>query len=172
MRGEDLREMREPALIERRKKVPFVAGLLSAILPGLGQVYVGYYRRGFFHVLVVGSTITLLSSNVKGIEPLLGIFVAFFWIYNIIDAVRLANLYNDALMGIGPEDLRHELVLMGRHGSVGGGIVLLVVGFLVLLNRVAGLSFEWLKDWWPIIPIGFGAWLLWQGLRDRRRTTD
>lgn len=157
-------------LVERRRKTPFIAGLLS-LLPGLGQVYVGYYRRGFLHILTVGAVITLLNSgDLDALEPLFGVFLSFFWIYNIIDAVRLANLYNDALVGLGPLDLRHELVLMGKRGSIGVGSALLLAGFLVLLNRVAGISMEWLADWWPLVPIFFGGYLLWQGVKDRRQT--
>lgn len=159
-------------LIERRRKTPFLAGILS-LLPGLGQVYVGYYRRGFIHSLVVGSVITAVSSGaIRGFEPLFGIFLSFFWLYNVLDAVRLANLYNDALAGLGPDDLRHELVLMGRRGSLGGGAALVAAGFLILLNRIAGLPLAWLKDWWPLIPIAFGAYLLWQGMKDRRRRAE
>ena len=157
-----------PALIERRRKTPFIAGLLS-LMPGLGQVYVGYYRRGFLHVLTAGAVITVLEAgDLEALEPLFGMFLAFFWIYNIVDAVRLANLYNDALAGLGPLDLRHELVLMGKRGSVGVGAALILVGFLVLLNRVAGISMEWLADWWPLVPIAFGGYLLWQGVKDRQ----
>ncbi len=152
-----------------RRKSQALAGLLSA-LPGLGQVYVGYYRRGFTNLIVIGIVITLLTvQEAKTLEPLLGLFLAFFWLYNIIDAVRLAGLYNDVVAGFGPEDLRRELVLTGARGSVGGGVALLALGLLMLLHTLFGLPLDWLKSWWPIVPIGFGAYLLWQGVRDRRK---
>ncbi|MBM3286600.1 MAG: hypothetical protein FJY88_04525 [Candidatus Eisenbacteria bacterium] len=161
-------ESGRPLLIERRRKRPAIAGLLS-LLPGLGQVYVGYYRRGFIHTLVAAAVITVLSSKqAPGMTPLFGMFLTFFWLYSIIDAVRLANLYNDALAGLGPDDLRHELVLMGNRGSILGGSALILGGFLYLLHRVFGVPMDWLKDWWPAVPVGFGIYLLVQGLREKK----
>ena len=45
------------------RKSPLVATLLSC-MPGLGQIYVGYYQQGFINMLVVASTIAILSSGV------------------------------------------------------------------------------------------------------------
>jgi hypothetical protein len=151
-----------------RRKQPALAGVL-AMMPGLGQVYVGYYRRGFIHLAVVAGVITLLSSHEKGgLAPFFALFLAFFWLYNVIDAVRLANLYNDAVMGLGPEDLRRELVLTaGRQGSIGGGAFLLGLGVLLLAHTLFDVPLDWLRDWWPVIPIGFGAYLLYRGIKDR-----
>jgi hypothetical protein len=59
-----------------RRKSPILASILS-LMPGLGQIYVGYYRVGFIHILVVGSCITLLNAmDGDGIAPLLGFFLA------------------------------------------------------------------------------------------------
>ena len=155
-------------LAERRRKHPFVAGLLS-LMPGLGQVYVGYYRRGFIHVLTVASVISILASeSASGAEPLFGMFLAFFWMYNIIDATRVANLYNDAIAGLGPDDLRHELVLMGSRGSIGGGLVIVAASLLFLSHTLFDLPLDWLRDWWPAVPLAFGAYLLWRGMQDRK----
>lgn len=159
-----------PMLLQRRRKLPFLAGLLS-LLPGLGQIYVGYYRRGFTQVLLVAAVMTILASEsiVDGLEPFFGMFIAFLWLYSVIDAWRLANLYNDALAGLGPEDLRQELAQVGRRGSIAGGAVVILVSFLALLHTRFGMPLDWLRDWWPLAPIGFGVYLLWQGIQDRRK---
>ena len=49
-------------------------------MPGLGQVYLGYYRRGFVHILVVGCVISFLaaSGHHNPLVPLFGLFLAFF----------------------------------------------------------------------------------------------
>ena len=155
-----------------RRKSRLIAGLLS-IMPGLGQIYVGYYRRGFTQVVIVASVMTLLSSrSVRGFEPFFGFFISFFWMYSIIDAIRLASLYNDAMAGLGPEDLRHELVLTGRGGSIAGGIGLILVGVLFLLNTVFGVSMDWLKQWWPVAAVGFGIYLVYRGIQDQRRRSS
>ena len=69
-------------------------------MPGLGQVYVGYYTRGFVHAIVVASIITVLNLEVLELEPLFAMFLAFFWLYNIIDAGRRAAMYNHVLAGV------------------------------------------------------------------------
>lgn len=152
-----------------RRKSQALAGLLS-LMPGLGQVYVGYYRRGFTNLIVVAFVITLLASRaVMGLVPFLGLFLAFFWLYNVIDAVRVASLYNDAVLGLGPEDLRRELVLTGQKGSIGGGVVLLALGILFLLHTLFDVPLDWIRNWWPVVPIGFGLYLLYRGIQDRRK---
>jgi hypothetical protein len=155
-----------------RRKLPVLAGFLS-MMPGLGQIYIGYYRRGFTHILIVASVITLLSSHdSEPIRPFLGIFLAFFWLYNVMDAIRTAGLYNDAVAGMAPEDLRRELVLPGKGGSIPGGLGLIVLGVLFFLNTMFDVPMTWLKDWWPVAPIGFGLYLLIRGIQDRRERNE
>jgi hypothetical protein len=139
------------------------------MLPGLGQVYVGYYQRGFINIIVISATITLLANDMGPLSPLLGIFLSFYWLYNIVDAVRLASFYNEALAGTASDPLRDQRIKAGPGGSMVGGILLVLVGFILLLNSVADVSLEWLEDWWPLLPMGLGVYLLWQGIKDRKR---
>jgi hypothetical protein len=153
-----------------RRKSPVTAAILSG-LPGLGQVYVGYYRQGFLNALIVGSIITLLNTSAtRHLEPLLGIFLAFFWLYNIVDAARRASLYNHALAGMGPAELPDDLPLPGGAGSLVGGLALVVVGCVLLSNTVFGLSLEWLERWWPVALVGLGAYLAAGPLLHKRST--
>jgi len=152
---------REPAYrYDPRTKSPLLALMLSA-MPGLGQVYVGYYQRGFIHILVVGSLIAMLAGEmVPDLTPLLGIFLAFFWLYNCIDAARRASLYNQALAGSTPIQPPDDVIASGAGGSVLGGAVLIAGGFLLLLHTRFDLSLAWLRDWWPVIPMLFGVYLV------------
>src|SRR5882724_7219703 len=105
---------------DSRSKSPAIAALLS-MMPGLGQVYVGYYQRGFVHALVIASLISILSSGaVEGLNPLFSLFMAFFWLYNIIDAARRASLYNDALAGNPTIELPQDFKTPGFRGSIFG----------------------------------------------------
>jgi TM2 domain-containing membrane protein YozV len=153
-----------------RRKSAGLAAVLS-IFPGLGQVYVGVIRRGFLYAgIFAGLTVLLSSGAASGIEPAVGLMLAFFYLYNMIDAARMANLFNDTADGATLEDLRRDFLAgMGQRGSIAGGIALLAGGVLFLLHTWFEVSLEWLRDWWPLLPIGFGVWLLWAGIRDRRR---
>ncbi|MBD3162454.1 MAG: hypothetical protein GF346_08870 [Candidatus Eisenbacteria bacterium] len=151
-----------------KRKSPFLAGLFS-LMPGLGQIYVGYYLRGFVHAGIFASVVALLDGPAGGgLEPLLGIFLGFFYLYNVIDAVRLASLYNDVMQSGGkiPEVLPKNLPSPG--GSLFGGIILVGLGFLFLLNTLFEVSLAWLSDWWPMIPVLFGIYLIQKGIQERR----
>ena len=86
--------------------------------------------------------------------------------YNIIDAVRLANFYNEALAGATAEDLKRGMVLP-TGGSLLGGIVLTVVGLLLILHTLFDMSLDWLENWWPLVPIIFGVYLVYKGIKER-----
>ena len=157
-----------PRVSDPRRKQPLLACFLS-MMPGLGQIYVGYYRRGFVHAIVVCTLITLLSSGaVMGAEPLFGVFLAFFWMYNIIDAGRRAALYNYALDGIAKIDLPEDIGTIGMRGTIGGGLLLIVLGAVALSHTLYGFSLHWVQDYWPLLPIGMGVYLLVKGVLDRK----
>ena len=152
------------------RKSPVLACLLS-LLPGIGQVYVGYYKLGFVHNVIFASTIMLLSLQIEGLVPLLGIFLAFFFVYNIVDAGRRAALYNLALEGGQGIELPDEMdvKLPSFGGSVVGGLLLMGLGVVLLSNTLFGRSLDWVEDWWPIAPIVLGAYLVGKAIQERRR---
>jgi hypothetical protein len=158
----------QPISRDPRAKSTALACVLSA-MPGLGQVYVGYYQRGFIHIAVVGAILILLNLP-GGYNPLIpgaAIFMAFFWLYNIIDAGRRAVLYNLALAGGHALEMPEDVKMPAAGGSILGGLVLIVAGFILLLNTGFGFSLVWLKDWWPVGGILVGIYLLAKGILDR-----
>ena len=155
--------MRDP-----RSKSPALAAILS-MMPGLGQVYIGYYQRGFVHILVIASIIAILASgHLVALIPLLALFMAFFWCYNMIDAARRAALYNEVLAGRPVIDLPKDFSMPGIRGSIFGGVLMILIGFVLLLNTRFGVSLAWLEEWWPVVPMLFGGYLLFRALQERR----
>jgi hypothetical protein len=150
-----------------RRKSPILASILS-FMPGLGQIYVGYYRLGFIHILVVGSCVALLNEMTgDGPAPMLGFFLAFFWMYNIIDAGRRAALYNLALEGGQAIDLPGAVPEPKMGGALFAGLLLIIAGIIFLTNTLFGLSLDWIEQWWPIAPIGIGIYLVVRWMMDR-----
>ncbi len=153
-----------------RAKSPALAAVLSAF-PGLGQVYVGYYQRGFINALVIAGLITLLASGQFGtLIPLIALFMSFYWLYNIIDAARRATFYNEALLGRSVIDPPREFEKPGRRGSIAGGVSLFVAGTLLLMNTRFGMSLVWIEDWWPAGLMLFGAYLVYRAVQERPKT--
>jgi len=152
-----------------RAKSPVAACVLSAI-PGLGQIYVGYYLRGFVHAVVVALLFSLVVSDSADDDvllPLLLVFMIFFWLYNVIDAGRRAALFNEALAGNRAVELPQDLKLPGIGGSIAGGVVLIVVGGILLTHTRFGMSLDWVADWWPALGILAGLYLLIKGIHER-----
>jgi len=153
-------------------KSPVIACLLS-LMPGIGQIYIGYYRLGFIHNIVFITSILLLASDLPDpMYPPLGIFLAFFVIYNIVDAGRRAIFYNLAVDGVeGIELPDMNIAVPSFGGSFAGGLALMVIGAILLSNTRFGVSLDWLEEWWPAAPILLGAYLFVKALQERRGAT-
>lgn len=153
-----------------RRKSPVLALVLS-LMPGVGQIYVGYYQQGFTNALVVASLIALLAANmVNGAEPLFGLFLAFFWLYNVVDAWRRATFYNNALAGIGPATLPEEFAVTSGRGTLAGGLALVIVGGIALSHTLFGVPLEWVEKWWPLALMGVGVWLAYPAIAGKKKT--
>lgn len=92
-----------PSTPERRRN-PWLAGLMSAMLPGLGQLYVGQADRALWLVLVFalaslpGMTLAAIHLPARAMLPALvtSLLVALgTWLYAIVDAVREARRCRD-----------------------------------------------------------------------------
>jgi hypothetical protein len=148
-----------------------VLALVLSLMPGVGQIYVGYYQQGFTNALIVASIIALLNSNMVGhAEPLFGLFLAFFWLFNVVDAWRRATFYNNALAGIGPATLPDDFAVTSGRGTLAGGVALVLVGAIALSHTVFGLSLDWVEQWWPLALIGVGVWLAYPSIAGKKKT--
>ncbi len=149
-----------------RYKSPALATLMS-IMPGLGQIYVGYYQQGFINIIVIASLISLLARGVGNLTPFVALFMAFYWLYNMVDAGRKATFYNQALSGIGPLEFPEGASMPGTQGSLVGGVLLIVAGAIALANTRFGMPLDWIERWWPMALVLMGAWLLYQSVANK-----
>jgi hypothetical protein len=155
----------------RRKSVPLA--VVMSLMPGLGQVYVGYYQQGFINILVAGTLIAALDNAHFGVlhtlEPVMGLFLAFFWLYNLVDAGRRASFYNQSLVGLGPVALPETMKLPRGGGSLAGGVALVLVGLLLVANTAFGMPLDWLERWWPMALVLVGVYLVVEAVRAKQR---
>ena len=151
-----------------RRKSPLFASTLS-LMPGLGQVYVGYYQRGFIHAIVVSSLIALLVADLGPLTPLAALFLAFFWLYNVVDAGRRAMLFNEALAGRTGIELPADFATPGLRGSISGGLALAAAGGVLLAHTRFGMPLDWVREWWPAALILFGIYLVGRSIIDRSK---
>jgi hypothetical protein len=162
---EPLRAVPEPNALPPSigHKNPNLAAFLS-LFPGLGNVYNGLYMRGVTFFLVIVSLIAIVVKD----HPLFGMAIAFFWLFNIIDAYRQATLINYGYA----QDL--GLVDLPKHpragqGGLMAGILLSLIGLIALADQYLDIRLDWLFDLWPFALVAIGVWLIWSSVRDRKR---
>jgi hypothetical protein len=155
--------------LERAKRAPMqkspaLAAALS-LMPGLGQVYVGYYLAGFINVLVVALLINVTAHiHGEGPQPFLGLFLSFFWLFNMFDAARRATLYNRYIAGT-------REVTPPTDSPLVGGIILLIIGILLTLAITFDIRLAFLETIWPLILVAAAVYLLVKYWRTRNAMT-
>ena len=165
-------ERRDRFVDDPRKKSVMLAMLLS-VMPGLGQVYVGYYNLAFRNILVICGLIAILATgDLDDLEPVVGLFIAFYWLHNIVDAGRRASFYNQALAGLRPMDLPEDVQMPQPLGSLVGGVLLIAVGLMLFAHTMFRVPLEWLAQWWPLGVVGAGAWLIYADRRAKAATGE
>jgi hypothetical protein len=145
---------------------PTVAGILSGFFPfGVGAVYTGQYAKGLAHlaifVLLIAGANAADSDHSAALGVVCGFGIAFFWVYQIIDAVRSARAIQMAQPIPDPFGLAATFGGGPRTEAKGvpsGAIVLIVVGALLLLST-AGLFDLNFHRFWPAVLILVGAWI-------------
>lgn len=141
---------------------PTVAGILAGFFPfGVGAVYTGQYAKGLAHLAIFGLLIAGCSVDNSDVLPVIcGIGLAFFYVYQIIDAVRSARAIQAGLPAPDPYGLASTFG-SGRKVETGkipmGAIILILLGVLFLLHTM-GLHLG-LDRFWPLILIVVGGWL-------------
>lgn len=145
------------------RKNPVLAGFLS-LFPGIGNVYNGLYMRGLTFFIVIASLIAIAGEG----HPLFGFAVAFFWLFNVIDAFRQATLINYGYaQDLGLTDLPR--VPRASQGGVVAGALLILIGAVAIAERYFNVSLQWLFDLWPFALVVVGLWLVVASARDRSR---
>ena len=129
-------------------KAPWVALLLSLLMPGLGQVYNGQFAKALSIFIAFAGSIYLVAEG----HPLpFAIFLPFVIFSNMIDAYRSAALIN--ARGVAP-------VTEEDKESPAWGIGLAVMGVLLLLNNLGWLHLSAFVPYWPLLLIAAGLVLL------------
>jgi len=148
------------------RKSPALAMWLS-LMPGLGQIYVGYYMPGFINITVAAGMIGILASSMgDGVKTFVGVLIGFFWLYQMIDANRRAHHYNRVTAGLSGEDVPDGFSMPSTKGSTLGGAVLVIIGILFIMDLNFGISLEWVGNWWPLFLVLAGVYLILKARKD------
>ncbi len=139
---------------------PALATLLG-LVPGVGAVYNGQYAKGVVHAVLWGGLISVASSGGKP-PPVFVILVILLTFYMPIEAYRTAR----ALRRGEEVDEFSGLMSVGGGRSPAGGIVLIVVGVLFLLNSLGFWQLRQLSRYWPVILIAAGVYMIYRRITE------
>ncbi|MGA7442304.1 MAG: DUF5668 domain-containing protein, partial [Candidatus Sulfotelmatobacter sp.] len=140
---------------------PAVAGILAGFFPfGVGAVYCSQYAKGLAHLLIFGLLI-FGSDHAGSWDALFGIGIAFFYVYQIIDAVRTAHAIQAGQPAPDPFGLAQTFSL-GEKSETKNipavAIILIGLGVLFLLHTMNIWEFG-MDRLWPLILIALGLWM-------------
>ena len=143
---------------------PAVAGILAGFFPiGVGAVYTGQYAKGLAHLVISVLMIMGVSSDEVPwqVKTILGISMGFFYVYQIIDAIRSAKALQTGEPAPDPFGLGQIFGAGETFDGAkvpAGSAVLIGLGVLFLLHTVGIFTFS-IDRFWPLILIFLGVWL-------------
>jgi hypothetical protein len=151
-----------PAASPPLPKNPGAAGALG-IIPGLGHLYLGLYQRA---AILFGIWVLFISLAGHSHGPFPGIAIPFWMAFSIIDATRQAKAINATG--------RPESNILGSDepvrvsGSLTAGVLLILIGGFLLVDRLVTIDLSFLNDWWPVLLVAFGLWQVYRHYQGRR----
>jgi hypothetical protein len=150
---------------------PAVAGILAGFFPfGVGAVYCSQYAKGLAHLLIFA--LLIFGADHSGNwDWLFGIGIAFFYVYQIIDAVRTAKALQMGQPAPDPMGLG-QAFSMGEKFDSGkipvGAVVLIGLGVLFLLHTMGIMEYGF-ERFWPLILVFLGGWMFYRNYERSRR---
>jgi LiaI-LiaF-like transmembrane region/B-box zinc finger len=153
----------QPVAVPSSGPNPAVAGILAGFFPfGVGAVYTGQYGKGLAHLLIFVMLVIGADGGSEVLSTICGIGIAFFYVWQIIDAVRTAKAIQFGQpipdpLGLGQAFSAGEKVDTSKVPS--WALLLIGLGVLFLLQTTGVFAFS-VQSFWPILLILLGLWLL------------
>ena len=135
-----------------------VLALILGFIPGVGAIYNGQYAKGLVHAVVFGLLVsTVANSRNSGMAAFIGIMIAAWVFYMVFEAYHTARKRR---YGAVVDEFAGQFEMRG--GKVpAGAIVLIVLGFILLLDTTDIISIDEFAKYWPLGLILFGVYLLY-----------
>ncbi|MGE5204517.1 MAG: LiaI-LiaF-like domain-containing protein [Chlamydiota bacterium] len=143
---------------------PALAAVLAAFFPfGVGAVYCAQYAKGLAHMLIFAFLVWGASSGGDAQATFFGLGIAFFYIYQIVDAHRSAKALQIGQPAPDPFGLGQVLGGGGKTSLSNvptGALILIALGVLFLVGNLGLFDFHiFHRLVFPIFLIGLGVWI-------------
>jgi hypothetical protein len=153
-----------PAAPVTIRRSPGLAVVLSCF-PGLGHLYLGLYQRAF--AIFISFVFAIWLSE----HSTLGILVAGVVLFAFVDVYRQAQALNLGLIAAPLTSPGAVTAPAGSH-RLGFGVFLLLAGLFLLYNQFYPVDFTFLEDWWPVLLILAGVYMVFAHFHDKRRQAE
>ncbi len=140
-----------------------VLALLLGFIPGVGAIYNGQYAKGLIHAVVFGLLVSLISSgHVGGSEPLIGIMISVWVMYQAFEAYHTARKRR---YGLAVEEFSSLFDVRATGGKFPTGAIFLIgIGFVLLLDTTDIIRLDQFARYWPLSLILVGGYMLYNRL--------
>ncbi len=140
-----------------------VLALLLGFIPGVGAIYNGQYAKGLIHAVVFGLLVSIVTGTHDGsLEPLFALLIAAWVFYMAFEAYHTASKRRQ---GVPVEEFSSFFDVRPAHGRFpAGAILLIVLGFILLLDTTDIISMDQLERYWPVGLILIGLYMLYARL--------
>lgn len=153
-------------------KLRWVAGLLSGLLPGLGNIYTGYVVRGIAQFAAWWLVFAAARGDAGSffLGSILAVGTVALWVWGIVDAVQRAGAINQRGFLATPEEARSASLGPVNDAQLRFlGVGLVSIGVLLFGQQVGGPFLQLFRFALPITLIGSGAWVVHRArLKDER----
>jgi hypothetical protein len=140
--------------------VPPVIALILGFIPGVGAICNGQYAKGLIHAVIFGLLVSAAaSSHVAPVNIICGIMIAAWVFYMAFESFHTALRRR---RGLPIEEFSSIFEVRPSHNRMPlGAILLVVVGFILLLQTTDIISMEVFARYWPVGLIALGIYLLY-----------
>lgn len=137
--------------------------LLLGFIPGVGAIYNGQYAKGLIHAVIFGLLVSVESNSSNiGVLAFTGIMIGIDVIYMAFEAYHTARKRR---YGMEVEEFSSLLDVRPAQGRFPvGAIVLILLGFVMLLDTTEIIRMDQLVRYWPALLIVAGIYMLYTRL--------
>ena len=141
------------------------AAFFLGLIPGVGAIYNAEYFKAAFHLVIFATLVTFADSAGQSTSTVFGFLSFGFYCYMPFEAYFTAKKRRLAREGIElktPFDQLAEKFGMERDRELWGGVTLIVIGGLFLLDNFDILRLNQVARLWPVILILIGVVMIRQ----------
>jgi Domain of unknown function (DUF5668)/B-box zinc finger len=140
--------------------VPPAIALILGFIPGVGAICNGQYAKGLIHAVIFGLLVSAAATtHLMPVDIICGIMIAAWVFYMAFESFHTALRRR---RGLPVEEFSSIFEIRSSHNRMPlGAILLVVIGFILLLQTTDIISMEVFARYWPVGLIALGIYLLY-----------